>query len=116
GDAARSEKVRRHFSDVEVALVHAGLLDRRDDAAHGHPDAARVLAVERVTRPDEDRLRAAAEGLGATHGRVDAEAAGGVVRWRDHTAAARVAADNERLQAKLRILELLDSGVERVEV
>src|SRR3989442_12915184 len=47
---------------------------------------------------------------------MDAEAPRTVVRRRDHAAAARVAADDERLRAELGILELLDGGVERVEV
>ena len=46
---------------------------------------------------------------------MDAEAARDVVRGRDDAAAVRVAADDERLRAQLRVLELLDGGIERVE-
>ena len=61
-------------------------------------------------------MRAAAQRLGAAHRGVDAEAARDVVRGRDDAAPARVAADDERLRAELRVLELLDGRVERVEV
>ena len=47
---------------------------------------------------------------------MDAERARGVVRRRDHASAVRVAPDDERLLAELRILELLHRGEERVEV
>ena len=47
---------------------------------------------------------------------MDAEAARDVVGGRDHTAPTRVAADDERLRAERRILELLHGGVERVEI
>ena len=61
-------------------------------------------------------MRAAAARLGGAHRRVDAEAAGDVVRRRDDAASLRVAADDERLRAQLRLLELLDRGEEGVEV
>ena len=38
GDPARLEEVPRDLADVEVALVEPGLLDGRDDPAHGLPD------------------------------------------------------------------------------
>src|SRR5262249_23660642 len=116
GDDARIEEVACDLADVEVALVKPSLLDRRDDALHRRPDMPRVLAVERVPRPDEDRVRTAAESLGGTHRRVDAELARHVVRSRDDAATARVAADDERLRPELRVLQLLDRGVERVEI
>ena len=89
---------------------------RRDDPAHGRPHVPRVLAVERVARPHEHRVRAAADRLGGAHRRVDAEPPGDVVRGRDDAAPVRVAADDQRLRAQLGVLELLDGGVERVEV
>ncbi len=76
----------------------------------------RVLAVERVARPDEDGMRTAADRLGATHRGVDAELARVVVRGRHDAAPARIAADDERLLAELGVLELLDRGIERVEI
>ena len=116
GDDARLEEVARDLSDVEVALVDARLLDGRHDPANGRPHVSRVLAVEAVTRPDEDRLRAAADRLGGAHRGMDAELPRGVVRGRDDAAAVRVAADDERLSPQLRVLQLLDRGEERVEI
>ena len=69
-----------------------------------------------MARPDEDCVRAAAERLGAAHRRVDAELPGGVVRGRDDTTTARVAADDERLGLQRRVIELLDRCEEGVEV
>ena len=111
-----SRKSPRHLADVEVALVEPRLLERRHDAAHRRPHMTRVLAIERVAGPDEHRVRAAADRLGRAHRRVDAEASRDVVRRRDHAAAARIAADDERLRPELGVLELLDGGVERVEI
>ena len=99
GDRARAREVGREPGEVEVALVEPGALDPRHDLAHGRPDRLRVVAVQRVPGPEEDRLRAAPERLGAAHRRVDAEAPRDVVRGRDDAAAARVAADDERLRA-----------------
>ena len=97
GELAGGEEVRRDLAEVEVALVEPGLLDGGDDLAHGAPDRLRVLAVEGVTGADEDRLRAAAQRLGAAHRRVDPEPPRDVVRGRDDAAALRVAADDQRL-------------------
>ena len=47
---------------------------------------------------------------------MDAEPSRDVVRGRHDAAPVRVAADDQRLLAELGILELLDGGVERVEV
>ena len=102
--------------EVEVALVETGALDPRDDLAHGRPHGLRVLPVERVARPDEDRSRAASERLRAAHRGVDAEAARDVVRGRDDAPAVRVAADDERLSPQLGLLQLLHGGEERVQV
>ena len=63
-----------------------------------------------MPRPDEDRVRAAAERLGAAHRRVDAELPRDVVRGRDDTTTARVAADDERLPQEL--LDRCEEGVE----
>ena len=116
GDDARLEEVARDLAEVEVSLVDPGLLDGRDDPAHRRPDVPRVLAVERVARPDEDRVRAAADRLGRAHRRMDPEPPRDVVRGRDDAAPLRVAADDERLLAQLGVLELLDGRVERVEI
>ena len=61
-------------------------------------------------------MRAAAQRLGAAHRRVDAEPPRDVVRGRDDAAALRVAADDERLPAQRRVLELLDRCEEGVEI
>src|SRR5205085_2850848 len=90
-DDPGGEEAVRDFTDVEVTLINTGLLDGRDNAAHRLPDAAGVLAVQRVPRADEDGLRAAAERLGAAHGGMDAEAARDVVRGRDDATPARIA-------------------------
>src|SRR4029077_11186542 len=84
--------------------------------ADRRPDVARVLAIERVARADEDGGRAAANRLRGAHRRMDPEAARDVVRGGDDAAAARIAADDEGLRAELRALELLDGCVERGEV
>jgi hypothetical protein len=47
---------------------------------------------------------------------MDAELPREVVRRRDDTASTWVSADDERLRAKFRILELLYAGVERIEI
>jgi hypothetical protein len=47
---------------------------------------------------------------------VDPEATRHVIRGGDDPASTRVAADDERLRTELRVLELLDARVERVEV
>ena len=59
---------------------------------------------------------AAAKRLGGAHRGVDPERPRRVVRGRHDTAPVRVPADDERLVAKGRILELLDRREERVEV
>ena len=114
--ARAAHEVARDRRQVEVALVHARPLEARNDLADRVPDRAGVLLVERVARPEEDRVRAAAQRLGRAHRRVDPEPARDVVRGRDDPAAVRVAADHERLLAERRVLELLDGGEERVEV
>jgi uncharacterized protein with von Willebrand factor type A (vWA) domain len=115
-DDARGEEVVGDLRDVEVALVDSGLLDRGHDSAHRLPDASRVLAVDRVTRPDEDRMRAASQRLGAAHGGMDSKPSRDVVRGRDDAASAGITAHDEWLRAELRVLELLDARVERVEI
>ena len=73
GDRTGAGEVGGEPGEVEVALVEPGALDERHDLAHGGPHRLRVLAVERVPGPHEDRLRAAAQCLGAAHRRVDPE-------------------------------------------
>ena len=114
--ARASLKFGGHLTEVEVALVHPGALDGRHDVANRAPDRLRVLPVDGVPRPDEDRVRASAPGLRARHRGVDPELARLVVRRRDDAAALRIPADDERLRPQLGILELFDGGEERVQV
>ena len=57
GDGPRPREVPRDRGEVEVALVDAGALDARNDLRDRVPHDARVLAVERVPRAEEDRAR-----------------------------------------------------------
>ncbi len=116
GQPAGACEVAHDGAEVEVPLVDPDLLDLRDDLADRRPHGLRVLPVERVPRPDEDDLGAAAQGFGRAHGRADAEAAGGVVGGCDDPSPLRVAADDERPLAQRRILQLLDGREERVEI
>ena len=102
--------------EIEVALVDPGALDARDDLADRLPDGPRVLAVDRMPGAEKDRGRAAPERLRGAHRRVDAERPSSVVRSRHDPAAVRIAADDQRLLAKLGILELLDRSEEGVQV
>ena len=78
--------------------------------------ALRVLAVEALARPHEDRVRTAAQRLGAAHGGVDSELPRDIVRGRDNAAAAGISAHDQRLGAEARLLQLLDRGEECVQV
>src|SRR4029078_12258758 len=79
GELAGGQKIAGDLSEVEVALVDPGLLDRRHALAHGAPDRPRVVAVEAVARTHEDGVRTTAQRLGAAHRRVDAVPRGDVV-------------------------------------
>ena len=116
GQLAGCEEVACDLPQVEVALVDPGLLDGRDDLTHRAPDRPRVLAVQGMTGADEDRVRAAAQRLGAAHRRADAVPARDVVCGGDHAAALRVSADHQGLSAQGGILELLDGGEEGIEI
>ena len=115
-DCTCAREVGCDRAEIEVALVDSRALHARHDLADRVPHDARVLAIERVSRPQEDGGRAAPQRLGCAHRRVDAELPRGVVRGRDDAAAVRVSSDDERLVAELRVLELLDGREERVEV
>ena len=69
-----------------------------------------------MARPDEDGVRAAPERLGAAHRRADAEAPRPVVRGGDDSTAVGIASDDEGHGRELGALELLDGGVEGVQV
>src|SRR5262249_38820123 len=75
GHDPRGQEIAGYLTHVEVALVDAGLLDGGDDAAHGVPNGAGVLAIDRVPGPEEDGLRATTQGLCAAHRGADPEAA-----------------------------------------
>ena len=116
GERARIVERRRDLAQIEVALVDPCLLDGRHDLAHPRPDLARVVAVERMARADEHRVRAAAERLCGRHRGVDPEATGEVVAGRDDSPALGVAPDDQRYPSQRGVLELLDGGEERVQV
>ena len=102
--------------DVEERLVDRDRLDlRREPAKDGHDVARRLLVAPAVDR-QEHAVRAAPDRLAQRHRRVDAEPARLVARRRHDPAAARVAADDDRLAAQLRAVALLDGREERVEV
>ena len=100
GEPPRPANESSDRAEVEVSLVEPGALDPGHDLPDRRPDRLRVLAVERVPRPQEHDVGAAAERLGRAHRRADAEAPRDVVRRRDDAAAARVAADDERPRAQ----------------
>ena len=110
------ENALRDGAEIEVALVEPGPLDARHDLPDRRPHRLRVLAIQRVSRPQEDGVGTAAERLGRAHRRADPEPPGRVVRGRDDAAAPRVAADDERPLPERRVLELLDRCEERVEI
>ena len=116
GDRAGLHVVAGDAADVEVTLVEAGALHGGANLADRLPNGLGVRRVHAVSRPHEHGARAAAQRLGAAHGRADPVAAGNVVRGRDDAAAVGVTADDERLRAQLGPLELLDRREERVEV
>ena len=103
------------LAEVEVALVHPGPLDGRHHFAHGAPHRLRVLLVDAVPRPDEDRLRAPAQGLRTGHRGLDPEPPRLVVRRRDDSASVRISADDKRVCTEL-ALQLLDGGEEGVQI
>src|SRR4051794_15687443 len=76
----------------------------------------RVLPIDGVAWAGEHGVGAAAQRLRTAHRGVDAEFPRLVVGGRHDAAPVRGAADDERLRAQLRILELLDGGEERSEV
>src|SRR5439155_15965880 len=116
GDRARVIEDRRDLAEVEVPLIDSRLLDRRHDLADRRPDLARVILVERMARTHEYGVRATAESLCGRHRGVDAEATRDVVAGRDDSTPMRISTDDERHAAELRLLQLLHSGEERIEV
>ena len=73
GDRARAVKSWADGPEVEVALVEPRPLEPGHDLGDRVPDRARVLAVERVARAQEDGVRAAPERLRRRHRGVDPE-------------------------------------------
>ena len=95
-ERARPREVAARRAEVEVPLVEPGALDSRHDLADGRPDGVGVLPIQRMTRSEEDGVRAAPPRLGRAHGRADAESPRRVVRGRDDAAPVRITADHER--------------------
>ena len=101
--------------DVEERLVDRELLDERRDRREDRHDLAALLGVARHARREERRLRARLAGAGHRHRRVHAERACLVAGGADD-APVPEAADDDRLAAQRRVVELLDRREERVEV
>ena len=116
-ERARVVEDRRDLAEVEVPLVDPRLLDRRDDLADRRPDLARVVLVERVPRPDEDGLRAAATAPRRTTSRSGSRSRG---RRSSRSRRRRGRAGRRRRPAarvrSVGILQLLDRCEERVEI
>ena len=116
GNRSRVVECRRDLLEIEVSLVDASLLDRRNDRAHRRPHLAGVIAVQRVPRPDERGVRTPPERFRARHRGVDPEPAGDVVGRCHDPAAAWVATHDQRHVPVPRLFELFDRGEKRVEV
>ncbi len=106
----RAEQVRA-AGDVGEGLVDRDALDQRGEVAeHVNRRVAEALVLLEVTA-DEDQLRAELARAPAGHAAADAEGLGLVGRGEHHAAA-----DRDRLAAERGVEELLDGGVEGVEI
>ena len=88
--------------------------DQRRQRLHGLADLAADADIFRHVGRDHDRGRAERQRLEHRHRRAHAEGAGDVAGRRHHAALA--AADDDRPVGNVRIIALLDRGVERVAV
>ena len=107
---------RDRAGDVEECLVDRDRLHLRGEPTEDRHHVARRLLVAPPVDRQEDPVRAAPDGLGERHRRVDAERPCLVARGRDDPATAWVAADDDRQPAQLRPIALLDGGEEGIEV
>ena len=111
GDLGRGAEEMRATRDVGEGLVDRDPLhQRREVAEDGDGRVAEALIVAEVPA-DEDELRAQLARLAAGHAAVDTECLGFVGGREDHAAA-----DGDRLAPQAGIEQLLDRGVEGVEI
>ena len=89
-------------------------LDQRRQRLHGVAHLAADPDIFRHIGADHDGMRAQRQRLEHRHRRAHAEGAGDVAGRRHHAALA--AADDHRLVGDLRIVALLDGGIERVAI
>jgi hypothetical protein len=99
---------------IEEGLVDRQRLDQRGERLHGLPHLAPDADVFCHVRRDHRGLRAQLQRLEHRHCRSYAKGARDVAGRRDHAALA--AADDDGLVGQLRIVALLDRGVERVAI
>ena len=118
-------KPRQHFGrdhavhalgagEVEKRLVDRQRLDQRRQRLHGMAHLAADPDIFRHVGPDHGGMRAQRQRLEHRHRRAHPEGAGDVAGRRHHAALA--AADDDGLVGDLRIVALLDGGVERVAI
>jgi len=114
-DFRRGRQVGFVLRDVEVGFVEGEGFDEVGVAEEDFADAARDGAIAGEVGRDEDGVGTEALCLDGGHGGADAEFAGFVRGCADDGALA-APCDDDGLAAKLRIITLLDRGVEGVHV
>src|SRR5262252_2442738 len=102
--------------DVEEGLVDRQGLDERGEISEEAHDVAGNGGVLVHVHAQVDAFRAQTIRAADGHGGVDPETAGFIGGGRDHTAAARVSADDDGAAPDLGAVALLDRRVERVHV
>ena len=111
GDLLRRAEQMRAAGDVGKGLVDGDALDhRREIVEHFYRRVAQPLVVAEIAA-DEDQLRAEFARLAPRHAAAHAEGAR-LVGGGEHD----TAADRDRLAAQRRIEQLLDRGIEGVEI
>ena len=115
GDFGGSGKVGFIFGDVEIGFVEGERFDQVGVAEEDFADAAGDVAIAGEVGRDEDSIGTETFCLDRWHSRADAEFAGFVRGGADNGALA-APGDNNGLATKLRIIALLDGGVEGVHV
>ena len=111
GDLGRKAEEMRATRDVNEGLVDRDPLhERRKVAEDGDGRVAEALIVAEVPA-DEDELRTQLARLPPGHAAVDTVSLGFVGSREDHAAA-----DGDRLAPQARIEQLLDGGIEGVQI